>query len=187
MRLSQLPWLFSENDHRSCNSQKNQTELRTVCTKIQMIFAFVSLRAGTADGLPNRNPKRLFSRTSNGNSKKAVRFLLEVGRWRKAPRHQLFWNFSQKQSKCPVNSSMAGDFKFSYLLIKYRKVSENDDTRNQFASNHVWVWESDSHCLCYNVDTIKMCPATAFKKKELITTAYFSQRELGKKVYCNPI
>ena len=55
-----------------------------------MIFAFVSLRAGIVGGLPNRNPKRLFSRTSNEISKKAVRFSLEVGRWRKTPRHQLF-------------------------------------------------------------------------------------------------
>lgn len=104
-----------------------------------MIFAFVSLRAGTVGGLPNRNPKRLFSRTSNEISKKAVRFSSEVGRCRKAPRHQLFRNFSQKQSKYPVNSSMAGAFRFSYLLIKYRKVSGSDGTRNQFASNRTRV------------------------------------------------
>ena len=44
-----------------------------------------------------------------------------------------FRNFSQKQSKGPVNSSMAVDFRFSYLLIKYRKVSGSDDTRNHDA------------------------------------------------------
>ena len=83
--------------------------------------------------------QKAFLRTSNWNSKKAVRFSLEVGRWRKTPRHQLFRNFSQKQTKYPVNSSMAGDFRFSYLLIKYRKVSGSDDTRNQFVLTHTRV------------------------------------------------
>ena len=34
---------------------------------------------------------------------------------------------------------MAGAFRFSYLLIKYRKVSGSDDTRNQFARNRTRV------------------------------------------------
>ena len=34
---------------------------------------------------------------------------------------------------------MAGDFRFSYLLIKYRKVSGSDDTRNQFARKRTRV------------------------------------------------
>ena len=34
---------------------------------------------------------------------------------------------------------MAGDFRFSYLLIKYRKVSGSDDTRNQVARKGSWV------------------------------------------------
>lgn len=34
---------------------------------------------------------------------------------------------------------MAGDFRFSYLLIKYRKVSGSDDTRNQVYGNVSWV------------------------------------------------
>ena len=34
---------------------------------------------------------------------------------------------------------MAGDFRFSYLLIKYRKVSGSDDTRNQFARKRTGV------------------------------------------------
>ena len=104
-----------------------------------MIFAFVSLRAGTVGGLPNRNSKRLFSRTSNEISKKAVRFSLEVGRCRKAPRHQLFSEFFAKAIKMSGQFVYGGDFRFSYLLIKYRKVSGSDDTRNQFASNRTWV------------------------------------------------
>lgn len=59
-----------------------------------MIFAFVSLCAGTVGVLPKHHLKRLF------------------------------WNFSQKQSKRPVNSSLAGDFRFSYLLIRYADSSE---------------------------------------------------------------
>ena len=34
---------------------------------------------------------------------------------------------------------MTGDFRFSYLLIKYRKVSGSDDTRNQFARKRTRV------------------------------------------------
>ena len=34
---------------------------------------------------------------------------------------------------------MAGDFRFSYLLIKYRKVSGSDDTRNQLYLTVPWV------------------------------------------------
>ena len=34
---------------------------------------------------------------------------------------------------------MAGDFRFSYLLIKCRKVSGSDDTRNQVARKGSWV------------------------------------------------
>ena len=34
---------------------------------------------------------------------------------------------------------MAVDFRFSYLLIKYRKVSGSDDTRNQFARKRTRV------------------------------------------------
>ena len=75
-----------------------------------MIFAFVSLRAGTVGGLPNRNSKRLFSRTSNGISKKAVRFSLEVGRWRKAPRHQLFSEFFAKAIKMSGQFVYGGGF-----------------------------------------------------------------------------
>ena len=45
-----------------------------------MIPTVVSLCADTVGGLTNHNPKRLFSRTSNEISKKAVRFSLEVGR-----------------------------------------------------------------------------------------------------------
>ena len=75
-----------------------------------MIFAFVSLRAGTVGGLPNRNSKRLFSRTSNEISKKAVRFSLEVDRCRKAPRHQLFSEFFAKAIKMPSQFVYGGGF-----------------------------------------------------------------------------
>ena len=34
---------------------------------------------------------------------------------------------------------MAGGFRFSYLLIKYRKVSVSDDNRNQFARKRTRV------------------------------------------------
>ena len=95
-----------------------------------MIFAFVSLCAGTVGGLPNRHPKRIFSRTSNGISKKSVRFSLEVGWYRKSPRHQPFSEFFAKTIKMLGQFVFGGDFRFSYLLIKYRKVSGSDDTRN---------------------------------------------------------
>jgi hypothetical protein len=83
-----------------------------------MIFAFVSLCAGTVGGLPNRNSKRLFSRTSNGISKKAVRFSLEVGRCRKAPRHQLFSEFFAKAIKMSGQFVYGGDFQV--LLSSYK-------------------------------------------------------------------
>ena len=137
-----------------------------------MIFAFVSLRAGTVGGLPNRNSKRLFSRTSNEISKKAVRFSLEVDRCRKAPRHQLFSEFFAKQSKCPVNSSMAGDFRFSYLLIKYRKVSGSDDTRNQFARKRTRVRIPSSPPDGANLNSIKV-----FFFEGLLVALTYAQRK----------
>ena len=86
-----------------------------------MIFAFVSLRAGTVGGLPNRNSKRLFSRTSNEISKKAVRFSLEVGRCRKAPRHQLFSEFFAKAIKMSGQFVYGGGFQ---VLLSSHKIPQ---------------------------------------------------------------
>lgn len=86
-----------------------------------MIFAFVSLRAGTVGGLPNRNPKRLFSRTSNEISKKAVGFSLEVGRCRKAPRHQLFSEFFAKAIKMLGQFVYGGGFQ---VLLSSHKIPQ---------------------------------------------------------------
>ena len=87
-----------------------------------MIFAFVSLRAGTVGGLPNRHPKRLFSQTSNEISKKAVRFSLEVWCHRKAPRHQLFSEFFAKAIKMPSQFVYDGGFQ---VLLSSHKIPQS--------------------------------------------------------------
>ena len=102
-----------------------------------MIFAFVSLRAGTVGGLPNRNSKRLFSRTSNGISKKAVRFSLEVGRCRKAPRHQLFSEFFAKAIKMSGQFVYGGGFQ---VLLSSHKIPQGIGKR----------WHSKSGALSHS-------------------------------------
>lgn len=87
----------------------------------QFFTACVSLRAGTVGGLPNRNSKRLFSRTSNEISKKAVRFSLEVGRCRKAPRHHLFSEFFAKAIKMPGQFVYGGGFQ---VLLSSHKIPQ---------------------------------------------------------------
>ena len=47
---------------------------------------------------------------------------------------------------------MAGDFRFSYLLIKYRKVSGSDDNRNQFARKRTRVRSPSSPPLVNNTN-----------------------------------
>ena len=86
-----------------------------------MIFAFVSLRADTVGGLPNRNSKRLFSRASNEISKKAVRFSLEVWWHRKAPRHQLFSDFFAKTIKMLGQFVFGGGFQ---VLLSSHKIPQ---------------------------------------------------------------
>ena len=98
-----------------------------------MIFAFVSRCAGTVVGLPNRNSKRLFSRTSNEISKKAVRFSLEVWWHRKAPWHQLFSDFFAKAIKMPGQFVYGGGFQ---VLLSSHKIPQGIGKR----------WHSKSVC-----------------------------------------
>ena len=77
--------------------------------------------------------KKAFSRTSNWNSKKAVRFSLEVGRWRKTPRHQLFSEFFAKAIKMPGQFVYGGGFQ---VLLSSHKIPQGIGKR----------WHSKSVC-----------------------------------------
>ena len=66
--------------------------------------------------------KKAFSRTSNEISKKAVRFSLEVGRCRKAPRHQLFSEFFAKAIKMSGQFVYGGGFQ---VLLSSHKIPQS--------------------------------------------------------------
>lgn len=133
MRLSQLPWWFSENDHRSCNSQKISPSFGLYAQRYRWsLLLYHSAQAQPTD-CQIAIQKGFFRGLLMEILKKAVRFLLEVGRWRKAPRHQLFLEFFAKAIEMSGQFVYGGEFQ---VLLSSHKIPQSIGKR----------WHSKSVC-----------------------------------------